>query len=195
MDVDMPEMNGHEATERIREREKTTGVHIPIIAMTAHAMQGAREECLRHGMDGYVSKPIDTEALWRELESIGAKMPLADTQALRTSDAPRAFDLNKVLAQIDGDSALFGELTQLYLAEYPDYLAGLKQAMDEGDVEKIQHSAHTIKGVVSIFCVEALTECARKIEQGEGCRELSDYIQLSDGVVWLAEQLRSAAKT
>ncbi len=71
MDVDMPEMNGYEATQHIRQQEAGNGRHIPIVAMTANAMQGAEEESLRHGMDSYLTKPIDTSALRRELETIG----------------------------------------------------------------------------------------------------------------------------
>ena len=71
MDVQMPELNGYEATAAIREREKTTGGHIPIIALTAHALMGAREACLASGMDGYLSKPIEPEALYKAIEVIG----------------------------------------------------------------------------------------------------------------------------
>jgi CheY-like chemotaxis protein len=84
MDVDMPEMNGYEATQRIREIEKTQGGHIPIVAMTAHAMQGAREECLQHGMDSYVSKPIHVEKLWLELDAL---MPAVRTASPAKIDA------------------------------------------------------------------------------------------------------------
>ena len=70
MDVQMPEMDGFEATAAIRDEEKTTGAHVPIIAMTAHAMKGDEERCLRAGMDGYVSKPIDAQSLFRTIESL-----------------------------------------------------------------------------------------------------------------------------
>jgi len=71
MDIEMPQMNGLETTEAIRNREEITGQHIPIIAMTAFAMKGDRERCLQAGMDEYLSKPIDKEDLFATLEKIG----------------------------------------------------------------------------------------------------------------------------
>jgi len=70
MDVQMPEMDGLEATAAIREREKTTGKHLPIIAMTANAMIGDKEHCLQTGMDGYVAKPLSAKDLFEAIESI-----------------------------------------------------------------------------------------------------------------------------
>jgi len=77
MDVQMPDMDGFEATQAIRKHERQTGAHVPIIAMTAHAMAGDRERCLSAGMDGYVSKPIAADALLRSIE-----------QTLETSKVP-----------------------------------------------------------------------------------------------------------
>ena len=70
MDVQMPDMDGFEATGIIREQEKSTGAHLPIVAMTANAMKGDKERCLAAGMDGYVSKPIDVEQLLAVIESV-----------------------------------------------------------------------------------------------------------------------------
>ena len=70
MDVQMPEMDGIEATIAIRRQEQTTGAHLPIIAMTAHAMKGDQERCFEAGMDGYVSKPIQTQSLFATIEAV-----------------------------------------------------------------------------------------------------------------------------
>ncbi|MBF0548993.1 MAG: response regulator, partial [Deltaproteobacteria bacterium] len=75
MDVQMPEMDGLEATRAIREKEKQTGGHIPIVAMTAYAMKGDRERCFEAGMDGYVSKPIDPQELFRTIDSFSPQPP------------------------------------------------------------------------------------------------------------------------
>jgi CheY-like chemotaxis protein len=70
MDVQMPELDGLEATVEIRDKEKTTGGHLPIVAMTAHAMQGDKERCLAAGMDGYIAKPINVKELFRVVHAL-----------------------------------------------------------------------------------------------------------------------------
>lgn len=70
MDIQMPELDGYETTKIIRENEKTTGDHIPIIAMTAYAVKGDRQKCLGAGMDGYISKPIKADRLRAEIAAI-----------------------------------------------------------------------------------------------------------------------------
>ena len=85
MDVQMPEMNGFEATEKIRRAESASGCHVPIIAMTAHAMKGDRERCLDSGMDGYLSKPVRTKELLDLLESVPAAGAGQRTQARRAT--------------------------------------------------------------------------------------------------------------
>ena len=73
MDVQMPEMDGLEATRRIRELERKTGAHVPILAMTANALQGDRDKCLGSGMDGYLTKPVQSNQLYQAIEDVLAK--------------------------------------------------------------------------------------------------------------------------
>src|SRR6202011_264927 len=121
MDVQMPEMDGFEATARIRPREQGTGRHIPIVAMTAHAMKGDRERCLEAGMDGYVSKPIQARELLRAIEQLvpeavgmapeaqgerprgdGRDQPVTGSEGPPEAQAPVGLDGAALLARVGG---------------------------------------------------------------------------------------------
>jgi len=169
MDVDMPVMNGYEATERIRELEQGTGAHIPVVAMTAHAMQGAREECLRHGMDGYLTKPIDTEALWNELEQIGrAGGPVASRDAPSLEPTLAVADFAKARQTMDDNKELFDEIVRLFLEDSPPHIEKIKNGLAQGDADAVRHSAHTLKGMVGIFAAERTMQAAEKLESPAG---------------------------
>jgi CheY-like chemotaxis protein len=104
MDVQMPEMNGWEATQAIREKEKTTGAHIAIVAMTAHAMEGDEERCLAAGMDAYLTKPIRTQELRAVLDEIGSQsVPGGSFDMPLTKSITDAVDLAAALQRRDGD--------------------------------------------------------------------------------------------
>ena len=171
MDVDMPLMNGHEATQRIRavEAGEAAGQHVPIIAMTAHAMEGARESCLRSGMDGYLSKPIVTDALWRELESVIARLPglPAAAQSLQPPAAATATgiaDFDRMRETVGGDPALFEELRSQFLDDLPRLRADLQQALRQRDGQALAAAAHAIKGVVAIFSAPACVQACLQVE-------------------------------
>jgi len=178
MDVDMPVMGGFEATRLIREQEKSTSRHIPIIAMTAHAMQGAREECLHHGMDGYVSKPIDTESLWRELDGLTRHIN-DDNNAPSTTakDTLTIIDFGKARQTMDNSRELFDEIVRLFRRDAPDHLQRIKSALDTNDVDAIRHSAHAIKGMVGIFAAERTMHDAEFIEFNAGNTDLQTAIK------------------
>ena len=167
MDVDMPEMNGYEATERIRELEKDTGRHIPIMAMTAHAMQGAREKCLSHGMDGYLTKPINTEKLLNELKSLSHTI-LSGVEAQSTELTAEVADMEKTLETVDGDRDLLNELVRVFLEDAPKYLNNIKEGLERRDSEVVRISAHTLKGMASIFSAEPARKAAEYLEHMAG---------------------------
>jgi len=108
MDVQMAEMNGWEATQAIREKEKTTGQHIPIVAMTAHAMKGDEERCLAVGMDAYLTKPIRGQELLAVLDEIGRNKvdPSRSAGTNSTSPATSVVDLSATLERLEGDREL-----------------------------------------------------------------------------------------
>ena len=81
MDIEMPKMDGFETTAAIREKERTCGKHLPIIAMTAHAMKGDRERCLAAGMDGYISKPIESKELSEIVSTLAMASPISAEEA------------------------------------------------------------------------------------------------------------------
>jgi len=134
MDVQMPEMDGLRAAARIRERELGTGAHIPIIAVTAHAMKGDRERCLSTGMDGYIAKPINPGEFAKVIQvtvPAGTKLAvvLVDPILKGPSDA-------ELLARFDGDSELLKELAGIFLTECPKLLDDIRAALGAADARR-----------------------------------------------------------
>jgi PAS domain S-box-containing protein len=151
MDVQMPLMDGLAATAAIRKYEEKSGTHIPIVAMTAHAMKGDRERCLAAGMDGYVSKPIRT----RELEAV-------ISQVLGTK--PGVIDPEALLTGLDGNRSLLRQMAHLFLLDLPKQLSGIKYAFKTGDREALAKAAHAMKGSVGNFGARKAVEALERIE-------------------------------
>jgi signal transduction histidine kinase/DNA-binding NarL/FixJ family response regulator len=154
MDMEMPEMDGLTATRNIRAREATSGGHIPIIAMTANALQGDRERCLASGMDGYISKPINLAALMLEFRRVmGQVIAAGAAQAISLPalvDHP-VFDRAEAISRL-GDEELFDELVQMFIADYPRNKADIEAALSDRDCARLRREAHTLKGLLATFC-------------------------------------------
>jgi PAS domain S-box-containing protein len=163
MDVQMPEMNGLEATAAIREKEKTTGGHIPILAVTAHAMKGDREQFLAAGMDGYVTKPVDEAEL---MNAIARCLPTMEATAPVPEEPPSRdiIDRRKFLRQLHGDSALASELITLFQKEFPTKRAELDQAITTRDVRRMGLIAHVLKGTLGSLQALPASEAASTLE-------------------------------
>jgi CheY-like chemotaxis protein len=159
MDIQMPEMDGFEATAEIRALEAQHGGRIPIMAMTAHAMQGDRERCLAAGMDGYVSKPVRPEDLFRQIER------LAPAAARGATQRPRP---------LVEDPALVRELIRLFLSDLPGQLQALEEAVTREDAGQVTEAALLIKGAVSTIKLACATEAAEFLGRLAGERGLEN---------------------
>ena len=171
MDAQMPRMSGFEATAAIRVRERGTGHRVPIVAMTANVMHGYREECLAAGMDGYVPKPLRREELIAVMaEAIPDLLTggtLSDAAPATTGDLATCttFDAARLLANLGGDRAVFGEMARLCLEEdAPKQLAALRDGLTCGDLPAIEHAAHALKGVLGEFHAPAAWRAAKQVE-------------------------------
>jgi two-component system, sensor histidine kinase and response regulator len=166
MDVQMPEMDGFEATAAIRAREKVTGSHVPIVAMTAHARKGDRERCLDVGMDGYISKPLQPSELFEAVESFVRRAAVEPPchKAATGSDGPAEFDETVALRGVGGDQELLKEIIDIYLAEGPRWMAEIGVAVKRQDAATLQRVAHTLKGTVSAFGAAKVCELAQRLE-------------------------------
>jgi CheY-like chemotaxis protein len=164
MDVEMPEMDGLEATAAIRRREQATGAHIPILAMTAYAMKGDRERCLAAGMDGYVSKPILAQELLETIDRLVAtgRQPLRD-ESMEALSRP-GLDLKAALKSVGGDPKLLGQLVKVFLGECAGSLQGLRQALLARNSAEVRRLAHSFKGSLWIFRAQAAFDAALRLE-------------------------------
>ena len=170
MDVQMPEINGFEATVAIRRRERGTHAHIPIIALTAHALKGDREKCIAAGMDDYVSKPVEIDKLFAAIEAAISR----DTMQRTNSHAPgRAFDARALLTSVDGDIELLDSLAEILAKSAPNQLSEIEDAVARQDACALKRGAHTLKGSVATFQAQAAVEAAALLEKMGGERDLS----------------------
>jgi signal transduction histidine kinase/DNA-binding response OmpR family regulator/HPt (histidine-containing phosphotransfer) domain-containing protein len=160
MDVQMPEMDGLAATEAIRQREKSSGTHLAIFAMTAHAMKGDRERCLQAGMDGYIAKPIRFSDIEKTLSSFSSAQPVSAPSPSGKITWGKA----EALERLGGDEDLLRELCQIFLEESPKLLQKLRQAIADTDAEAVMRAAHSLKGELGYLGAPGAAQAARELE-------------------------------
>jgi signal transduction histidine kinase/CheY-like chemotaxis protein/HPt (histidine-containing phosphotransfer) domain-containing protein len=186
MDVQMPEMDGFEATRAIRRQESVTGKHIPIVAMTAHAIKGDRQRCIDAGMDDYVAKPIRSSVLFatiaQVMQRLEAEAPAADQavaeeaapekplvdDSSEPSDAPvteSPIDWKAALETMEGNQMLLQITAEAFLEEQPSLVRAVGEAIDQQDAAALKVAAHTLKGAIRYFGPLEAFEQAFRLEQ------------------------------
>jgi two-component system, sensor histidine kinase and response regulator len=167
MDVQMPDMDGLEATVRIRAAERRAGGHIPIIAMTAHALKGDRERCLAAGMDRYVAKPIRAKDLFAAIESMFPDRPPPPPGTPDGSARPEGtgVEWSDALRAVQGNRDLLRTVIEAALEELPRLVAAIHGAVADRDATKLRLTAHTLKGSLRYFGMTPALEAACHLEQ------------------------------
>ena len=182
MDVHMPGMGGMEATEAIRRKEETTGSHVPIIAMTADAMSGVREECLSAGMDAYVAKPVRSDALRAVIQDVVGRIAEQEETAepAEVSDEPmdgearadgrdrvggKSYDFAEALRFVGGSDAALGRVVAVFLEDAPNTLADIRNAVVGKEGENLRMVAHRLKGSLGLFAADRARDLAIGLEE------------------------------
>jgi two-component system sensor histidine kinase/response regulator len=167
MDVQMPKMDGFEATAEIRKLDAQKGSHIPIIAMTAHAMKGDRERCLAAGMDDYISKPISSDALQNMIAELvpAAKDSPQPPPKIEPKETPAAIDKKALLNAFDNDWVFFREAVDMFLSDFPGMLSNIEAAVKANDAKELQMTAHALKGMVGNFQAKTTAQAALALEE------------------------------
>ncbi|ACB95581.1 response regulator [Beijerinckia indica] len=188
MDVHMPVMDGLAAARMIRERERNTGGHIPIIALTASATKADRERCMAAGMDDYVTKPFRAAELYRAVEQsvpptqqsppVTELAPRLGLETARTAQPPACFLAGKAPRPAEpaqvldwegalrnlGDEALLREMAAMFLDECPKLMRAIDTAIASNDAPELRRAAHTLKGSAHVIGARAVAQAALALE-------------------------------
>jgi CheY-like chemotaxis protein/HPt (histidine-containing phosphotransfer) domain-containing protein len=187
MDVQMPVMDGFEATAAIRERESAAGSgRVPIVAMTAHTMKGDRERCLSAGMDGYLPKPINVKELFEAVERAGTTRPAELRPPEADGMATDILNLQEALDRFQGDREFLVRSLGLFRSKSAGLLAQLRDAVGRRDYAVLERTAHTFRGAIANFGAKSAVTAAAALEQSareqNGVGAYEAYVTLEEQV-------------
>ncbi len=185
MDLQMPNVDGFQATAAIREREANSDRHTPIVALTAHAK---REQCLASGMDGYVAKPIKTDKLFAEIERVTNTRAVAapDEEAEEAAESTGPVDVDELMERVFHDKEFLAELVDLLAEDRPILLNQLREEISRRDGPAALKTAHTFKGTIGNFCAATAHQMAYEVELL--CKE-EDFEQAAERLVALEAEV------
>jgi len=196
MDVQMPEMDGLEATREIRKREQGTEKHIPIIAMTAHAMTGDRQKCLDAGMDGYLSKPVRRDKLYQAIAELDSASRTSnpqnrppDSNGSSSENDQSLIDWNDALLVVDGETEILKEIADAAVGEVGVLIQRLGEAISEQDAELVGRSAHSIHGTLRVFRNEEAIELVNELQLRSRENSLDGVTEPFEKLVQLMSQI------
>jgi signal transduction histidine kinase/CheY-like chemotaxis protein len=188
MDMQMPEMSGAEAIAAIRERERQHGGHLPIVALTAHALKGDRERCLEAGADEYLAKPVVPSALYARINALTSSAPPVAAVA-SVFDTARAAAL---LTRVGGDPILFQDVIDLFLDDCPSQIDDIRQALRDEDTDRIYRAAHKLKGSAGNFEAHEIMALLQRLEARARDRDLVTSVAVFVEIEAEAERLMAA---
>ena len=179
MDVHMPKMGGFEATQAIRASEQAGDQHVPIVALTALAMTGDRDACLKAGMDGYVSKPINSAELFGTLERMfpnraGNEAPPRPAPIPRLRPRAEVLDVARLEQNMEGDTAMLRDILEVYLRDLPQREKEMLDSLARGDAPTLARAAHTMKGVLLTLAAAPAADVAMRLEILARCANLAE---------------------
>ncbi|MCX7839586.1 MAG: response regulator [Anaerolineae bacterium] len=198
MDCQMPEMDGFEATAQIRAREGTMQ-HTPIIALTAHALRGEREKCIAAGMDDYLAKPLTPETLYSTLRRWLPSARPSPSESVAMPETPQPDETEPILnvrvlesfrqLQAPDEPDLVQQLIDLYLADVPERLNALRQAIAQGDATRLAQTAHSLKGSSANIGAQRVARVCLELER---CGKANDLTSVAEQLAVLEQEIERA---
>ncbi len=165
MDIQMPIMDGITTTQKIREIEKETRTHLPIVAMTAYAMKGDQERCLEAGMDDYIQKPIRADLILKTIHNLLERISHDENEVAPSTTRKQILNSKELLDRVEYDYKLLQQISDLFFEQYPHLMQEIEKGILNKKCKELHYAAHTLKGLLSNFSAEVAFEIAAELDE------------------------------